>query len=194
MTQPGPSLDALLHRLSECPAEFLDVAGVNAPRGVDVLALACDLVRAFDPDQPPELMTDWLRTMRKRTGDELKLVSILCWLLHDEWFLGQSDLAPRVCQLLAGTWIATLVGLVRPEKFVPDPDRREELVRVCLAQLGLRPAGESASQAKDRLNTLDSAERDRVLRATAAAERRAREVREAMARQRAQESASRYGE
>jgi hypothetical protein len=87
-----------------------------------------------------------------------------------------------------------LVELVRPEKFISDPDRREELVRSCLAQCGLRPQGETQSQAADRLTTLDSAERDRVLRATAAAERRAREIREAMARKQAQESASRYGE
>jgi hypothetical protein len=44
------------------------------------------------------------------------------------------------------------------------------------------------------LNSLDSAERDRVLRAVAAAERRAREIREAMARKQAQEAANRYGE
>ncbi len=46
----------------------------------------------------------------------------------------------------------------------------------------------------DRLNTLDSVERKRILEATLAAEKRAREVREAMARAKAQESASRYGE
>jgi hypothetical protein len=97
-------------------------------------------------------------------------------------------------KLLASSPWAHLAGLVRPDKFVSDPDRREELVRFCLAQLELRPLGETQSQAADRLTTLDSAERHRVLRATAAAERRAREVREAMARKQAQESASRYGE
>jgi hypothetical protein len=84
--------------------------------------------------------------------------------------------------------------LVQPSKFVHDADRREEWVRQCLAQLGLRPQGESAAQAADRLTMLDSSERDRVLRATATAERRAREIREAMALKKAQESASRYGE
>ena len=46
----------------------------------------------------------------------------------------------------------------------------------------------------DRKGTLDSVERQRVLQETAEAERRAREVREALARKQALESASRYGE
>lgn len=194
MTQPGPSLDALLRRLTECPAEFLEMAGANPTRGIDVVSIACDLVRGLDPLQPPELMTDWLRVLRQRTADELRLVSVLCWLLRDEWFRNQPTLAADVCQLLAGAWIKELAELVRPDKFVHDPDRREELIRRCLSQLRLRPWGESKLEAHDRLATLDSAERQRVLRATAAAERRAREVREAMARQRALDAASRYGE
>jgi hypothetical protein len=44
------------------------------------------------------------------------------------------------------------------------------------------------------MTTLDSVERQRILRKTLAAEKRAREIREAMARAKAQESASRYGE
>jgi hypothetical protein len=68
------------------------------------------------------------------------------------------------------------------------------LARMCLAALGLRPMGETLEQAQDRMSTLDSTERQRLLRATAEAERRAREVREAMARKQALESASRFGE
>jgi hypothetical protein len=75
---------------------------------------------------------------------------------------------------------------------INDPDRREELVRLCLKGLGLIPQGESAAQAADRLTTLDSVERDRVIRETRQAEARAREIREAMARKRAEEAAARY--
>jgi hypothetical protein len=42
--------------------------------------------------------------------------------------------------------------------------------------------------------SLNSIERERILKETAAAEKRAREVREAMARIKAQESVSRYTE
>ena len=84
--------------------------------------------------------------------------------------------------MLGSERLRQLARLVKAELFVSDPDRREELARFVLASLDLRPAGETVEQASDRLTTLDSVERDRVLRRTAAAEKRAREVRQAMAR------------
>jgi len=81
-----------------------------------------------------------------------------------------------------------------PPQTYPIGDRREELVRVLLASIDVRPAGETIEQSFDRKATLDSVERSKVMQATIAAEKRAREIREAMARKAALESASRYGE
>ena len=193
MNAEGPQLESLLHRLSECPGEFLEVATGKKGDGIDVIAVVCDHMRRMSPE-PPELRTDVLDELRGGTLARLALVAVACWLLHDDWFLSRPELAASMWKLLASDELTRLSALIRPEKFVSDPDRREELVRVCLRGLGLRPKGETLAQAADRLTTLDSAERDRVLRATAAAERRAREVREAMAKKKAQEAASRYGE
>lgn len=194
MKDAGSQLDPLLHRLAECPSEFLQVAEGAGPDGVDVAAIVYDTLRALAPDQNPESQRATVAGFGYRTQPHLTLISIVCWLLNDDWFLANRPPAAPLSKLLTSDGLAPLAGLIRPARFVSDPDRREELVRTCLAQLGLRPAGETASQATDRLSSLDSAERDRVLRATAAAERRAREIREAMARQQALESASRYGE
>jgi len=95
---------------------------------------------------------------------------------------------------MRGDEVRELYRLVSPELFTSDMDRREELVRVLLASIDVRPAGETIEQASDRKSTLDSVERSKVLQATIAAEKRAREIREAMARKAALESASRYGE
>jgi hypothetical protein len=57
-----------------------------------------------------------------------------------------------------------------------------------LKSLGLRPAGESIAQAQDRLTTLSTAERQRVILAARQAEERARQIREAMAREAAREA------
>ena len=65
-----------------------------------------------------------------------------------------------------------------------------ELARRCVHALGLVPAGETQAQAVDRLNTLDSAERARVVAATLEAERRAEEVRQAMHAKAAAEAAA----
>ncbi len=73
-----------------------------------------------------------------------------------------------------------------------DPDRREELSRLCLRALNLRPAGETAAQAQDRLTTLNTVERQHVIAAARAAEERARQIREAMAKQAAEEAADKW--
>ncbi|MBI3469603.1 MAG: hypothetical protein HY000_41920, partial [Planctomycetes bacterium] len=194
MHTEGPELEALLHRLSECPAEFLQVSTEKDRPAVDVVAIVCDHMRPMTPDEPPERQTFALEAIRNGKPARQGLVSIICWLLHDEWFLARPDLAPDMWNLLISPQLTQRSAMIKPEKFVSDADRREELVRVCLSSLGLRPKGETAAQATDRLTTLDSVERERVLRATAAAEKRAREVRQAMARAQAQEAASRYGE
>jgi hypothetical protein len=194
MNAAGPQLEPLLRRLAECPPEFLQVFDGATTDSVEVLAIVCDLLRSLSPADPPELETAHLEKLRQKPRPERTLISLACWLLADDWFLSRPQLAPLIWKLLVSDELGRLAALIRPDKFVGDSDRREELVRTCLAKLGLRPEGESAAQAADRLTTLDSAERDRVLRATAAAERRAREIREAMARKQAQEAASRYGE
>ena len=192
MQDEGPQLELLLHRLTECPPEFLESPHLEAG-GIDVLAIVCDHLRTVIPVGPLESESE-LRQIRKYSVNHRSLLAVVSWLLNDEWFLARAFLAPAMQRLFLCQEFSTLAKLVAAKMLVNDPDRREELVRVCLKGLGLRPRGESEIQAADRLNTLDSAERDRVLRATAAAERRAREVREAMARAAAQDAASRYGE
>jgi hypothetical protein len=116
---------------------------------------------------------------------------VLGWLLADDWFVRTRPDMPTLLALL-GTTAGELAEQNAAAKLITDPDRREELARVALARLGLRPAGETIAQAQDRLMTLSSAERQRVLRASRAAEERARAIREALARKAAQESADKY--
>jgi hypothetical protein len=190
MNEEGPLLEALTHRLSECPGDFLDEPRAGKKGTVDVAAVVCDHLRAMG--FAPEGRIDLGRVLHagdRASANRLRLIAVACWLLHDEWFLKRPDLGPRMADLLI-EGLDGLAGVVRAEAAIGDPDRREELVRVCLARLGLRPRGESGIQAADRLTALDSAERARVVRATREAEARAREVREAMARRAAEEAAA----
>jgi hypothetical protein len=57
--------------------------------------------------------------------------------------------------------------------------------------MGTLPAGESANQAADRLQTLSSVERARVIQQTLAQQERARKIREEMQRKEALEAAAR---
>jgi hypothetical protein len=184
VSQSGPQLDRLLHRLAECPPEFL-----LPPKERDVTALACDHFRALGQPIPSPQQRRFIAVL---PAESQLVISIVLWLLRDDWFMAQPKLADATWQLLQSDSLVQLAKLARADAIVNDPDRREELVRLCLKALGLRPEGESAAQAADRLTTLDSVERERVIRQTRKAEARAREIREAMARKRAEEAAARY--
>jgi hypothetical protein len=174
----------LLHRLADCPPEFL-----LPPEETNLIALVCDHYRALRVSIPTPKQRGVLANLPAPTQ---RVIPIILWLLRDEWFASLQELADATRELLLSDALAKLARLVRPEAFVNDPDRREELVRFCLKALGVRLDGETAAQAADRLTTLDSVERDHVIRATRTAEARAREIREAMARKRAEEAAARY--
>jgi hypothetical protein len=194
MSSEGPQLERLLRRLSECPEDFLEPVGDGQQLGIDVVAIVCDQLRAIAPEPPPESEHKALQAIRAAQPRHQHFLALVAWLLHDEWFRTRCDCVPAMWNLYGSQQLAQLAALVPPQAAIHDADRREEFVRICLHGLGLRPQGESQAQAQDRLTMLDTAERERVLRATAAAERRAREIRAAMARAAAQDATSRYGE
>ncbi|MBM3966291.1 MAG: hypothetical protein FJ308_14690 [Planctomycetes bacterium] len=199
MNIPGPSLDSLIHRLGECPPEFLELT-MEESRGTEILiAILGDTFMEYgehNPWQAEDPFHDQLRhkptdaSVRRHRG----LLGVIAWLLFDEWFQQNASMASRAWPWMRGEEVLELSQLVRPELFTSDMDRREELVRVLLASMDVRPAGETIEQSRDRMATLDSVERSKVVQATKAAERRAREIRKAMAQKAALESASRYGE
>jgi hypothetical protein len=196
MTHEGPPLEMLLRRMIETPAEFLAEPRIGKRGDVDVAAVVWDVFRELGGEPP---RANELAAFRptglgaKLKQNRLRLVLLGCWLLGDEWFRGRHEAAGAARHFLDET-LSLLAGYLHADRLLNDPDRREEFIRRMLADLDLRPAGETESQAADRLQTLDTAERSRVLQEAAGAERRAREIREAMARAAAQDAASRYGE
>jgi hypothetical protein len=190
MDSEGPLLETLTRRLAECPADFLAEPRIGKAGTVHVDAVVSDLVR--DLGGGPLAQAEVFRSKdAKKDRNRLQLVLIACWLLHDEWFRKQQGFAVQAASFLSEA-LTELAPLVPAPHFVADPDRREELARLCLSHLGLRPAGEGAAQAQDRLNTLNTAERQRVIRAAREAQERARAIREAMAKQAAEEAADKW--
>jgi len=192
MENEGPLLESLTHRLAECPPEFLLPPRTPSGGEIDVAAIVCDHLRALGAPLPSGTELVFLRSaVDPAAMNRLRLIAIATWLLHDPWFLVRADLASRTWRLLA-QGLDAIARVVKAETAVADPDRREELVRLCLRELGLRPQGETVAQATDRLAMLDSVERQRVLLQTRESEARARQVREAMARKAAELAATRY--
>jgi hypothetical protein len=196
MTREGPPLDVLMRRLVETPPEFLAEPLIGRTGEVDVAAVVWDVLRDMQSDPLPLEALDSFRPTGWRSKSQrnrLLLVLLGCWLLADPWFRDRRELARRASAFLSDS-VGRLEEYLKADRLLHDSDRREELIRSLLSDLDLRPAGETEQQAADRLQTLDTAERQRVLQAAAKAEARAREIREAMARAAAQESANRYGE
>ena len=125
------------------------------------------------------------------TANQLSLSAVMAWLLADEaWHALRF---PREVLLpVFAEAVPALAAEAAVNRYLHDPDRREELVRTAIARLGLLPAGETAAQAADRLASVSSVERRRLLDASRAAEARARAIREALARKAAEESADKW--
>ena len=187
----GPPIEVLTRRLIDTPRDVL-AEPLGAPGGrVDVAAVVSDLVRLHGgagldtvqaapfrlPPSPDAAAVNWLRC-----------VLVASWVLADPSLVALA--APDAVAAFLATGLRDLAATVTSTTLVSDPDRREELARRCELALGLVPAGETEAQAVDRLTTLDSAERARVLAATLDAERRAEEVRQAMHAKAAAEAAA----
>ena len=176
----GPPLERLTQRLQACPDVFLSDA-------IEPGAVAADVVRQLAGDPVRRVDADAL--VAGRAPRAIRLMGVVCWLLADAAFEHRPDLAPTALRLLTAG-VDELAGVVSAEDAIGDAGRREELARVALAALGLRPAGETDAQAADRLATLDSVARLAVVREAQVAEERVRRIREAIARRAAAEAAA----
>jgi len=191
MQQEGPILESLTRRLAETPADFLAEPRIGRSGTVHVAAVVGDLLPMFDAAREKYSLIRFSGSDARGDRNRLTVALLLCWLLADDWFRQAKPKAREVLRLLEKE-SAELAAQVVARRFVTDPDRREELARVALARLGYRPAGETLAQAQDRLTTLSSAERARVMQASRAAEERARQIREALAKKAAEESADKW--
>ena len=190
MTIEGPLLESLTRRLSETPPDFLLEPRIGKQGAVNVAAVVNDMLVALGHDAL--MQTDarvFISNDAKSDRNRLQVTLVACWLLYDEWFRTHAPDVERALSFLQDD-VRAMSAVTNAQKFVTDPDRREELARVALNAFGLRPQGETETQAQDRLTTLNAAERERVIQAARVAEQRAQAVRAAMAKKAAEEAAA----
>jgi hypothetical protein len=187
----GPVLETLTRRVAETPEDFVAEPRLGGKGVIEVAAVVGDLCGLLGTAATAGQLDRFSGGDPRRDRNRLAVVLLLSWLLADDWFRRGRLPLPLVLALL-GDGADELATLTAGGKFVTDPDRREELVRFALAHLELRPAGETVTQAQDRLTTLSAVERARVLAASRDAEQRARAIREALVRKAAEESADKY--
>lgn len=199
---PGPLIQQLTRRLAETPADMLAEPAVGTNAGVETGAVVGDVLRGLGLLNPD---ARWLATLHPDRADRnqrntLRVMLAAAWLLADPWFRGKTNPADAQNWLYDGS-IAELAALTSADALVKEDDRREELARLCLKALGFVPQGENEAQAQDRLESISSVERNRVIAAArkindvarkkrAEEEARARKVREEMQRKAAEAAAA----
>lgn len=191
MKQEGPTLESLTRRLTETPDDFLAEPRIGQNGSVHVPAVVQDLLTAMNQPVQPERLSVFAGKDAARDRNRLSIALIFCWLLWDEWFKQSGTSSEKILSVL-DIRARELSQLVASRKFIADPDRREELARIALADLEFLPAGETESQAEDRLESLSSTHRARVLAASREAEKRAQAIREQLRRKAAEESADKW--
>lgn len=193
MKQKGPVLERLTRRLAECPPEFLAEPRTGDKGVVHAAAVVSDLMQdlggSFLAKEKANVFQGQNNDARAR--NRLRLILIAAWLLHDAWFREKKMFADAACDFLS-TGLDDAASVVEASKFVSDPDRREELARLCLHDMGFYPEGESEAQALDRLTTLSSVERRRLVKETKKSRDRVNQILEAMRKKAAEEAAASY--
>lgn len=191
MDRVGPPLETLLRRLAETPPDFMDEPRMGDAGRVHVPALVNDLLLRHGARAPQAKLASFESRDPRATRNFLALVMIAVWLLADDWFVRNAIEQSRLLRLLSEE-LRDLAEAMPAHRFTSDPERREELARLMLARLGYRPEAETQAQAQDRLAHVNSGERKRLLAASREAERRARAIREALAKKAAEESADKW--
>jgi len=187
MNKEGPPLELLIRRTIDTPPDFLAEPKCGARGVVHVDAIAADVAGMFGTRAPVRELVPFA-SPDAGARNRLTLVLLACWVVADDWFRNAGIAPTEVLRALLAT-ATELSPHADAKSFHTDPDRREELARTLLTQLGYRPAGESLAQAQDRLVSVSAAERQRAVKATRGAAERARKIREALARKAAEESA-----
>jgi hypothetical protein len=190
MSQEGPPLEHLTRRLMETPTPFLAEPRIGKQGSVNVVALVADVLAEAGCSIDASALKRFAGADQAKERNPRMLTQILCWLLSDASLRGKLN-AQQLLSLLFDEANA-LAEKVAAKEFVDNDERREELSRLALRSAGLRPAGESKNVAEDRWLTVSTRERVRLAAASRAAEERARQIREALARKAAEESADKW--
>jgi len=186
----APTLAELQRWMIEMPPAFAAEPEGFAGGHVRVYAVMSDLFETLFGTSDHEL-ADLFRPAERGPVERnrLRLALAFAHLLSCPR-LRRAGRSSRSLRGLLSQELPTLAAVAKTEELPSNEQLREELIRRTLRALGLGLHGESTAEFEDRLRQVDSVERHRLLREAAKRERRAREVREAMAKKAAQEAAA----
>ncbi|MBL8266252.1 MAG: hypothetical protein JNL55_07720 [Steroidobacter sp.] len=180
-----------MHRITATPPDFMAEPRIGNKGDVHTVAVVRDLLLAKGHEVDVAELSALAGRDVKADRNRLSIALLLTWLLADSALTIDRDRLQEVLTLLKDD-STRLAAYTNARQLFEDPERREELARLTLSKLGLRPAGETIAQAQDRFTSISSLERARLLAASQEAEARARAIREQLAKKAAEESANKW--
>lgn len=179
--------------LKKCPDTYLQPSDFFLEDGVNSIALICDTYRIVS--------NDFLKNeFNIPTGSNLKSVDDNHWrAIHiSAWLLSHPDFvnSPSIEDKLYHFWFEELVQASRYVKYnewIADDERAEEMVRLLLHCCEIIPDGENRDEAADKLASLSSVDRHKVLKESYEAHERIMNIKREMAEKKAREAANTYG-
>jgi hypothetical protein len=190
MTQPSPTLESLTRRLADVPADFLGEPAQGGGGAVHTAALVRDVFEGLGVSLDVADLAPF-ETIASSDRNARLLVALSLWVIASEAFGARKKDGAALLKFLSED-VSALAKYAPALTYHAEGERREELIRLMLARTGRRPQGETEAVARDRLSSISGMERARLIAASRAAEQRARDIREALIKKAAEESADKW--
>lgn len=183
----------LVTHLRKCPDIFLQSSDFFSKEGLNSIALINDTYRMVSNDFlsndfeiPPQFNVKYIN------DNHWRAIHISTWLLSDQNFINN----PEIKDKLYNFWFEELQSASEYVKFIEwinDEERAEEMVRLLLHCCEIIPHGENQNEAADKLSSLSSVDRHKVLKQSYEAHERIMNIRREMEEKKAREAANVYG-
>lgn len=183
----------LVAHLRKCPDIFLRPSSSIENDGLNSVALISDTYRLVCNDfLKKEFKIPSHFNLAYIDDNHWRTIHISIWLLSHPDFLNNALLEDKLYDF----WFEELseVSLyVKFNEWIIDEERAEEMVRLLLYCYEIIPKGESQDEAADKLSSLSSADRHKVLQQSYQAHERIMKIKKEMAEKKAREAANTYG-
>jgi hypothetical protein len=184
---------SLLYHLKSCPEYFLQFWALKRGDVPHTDILLKDMYRRLYgdfsvADESLPSVTDFWRCDQ----NQFLSIQVACWFFHYPLFTNRPNLLTAIHEFLKED-LVEVSRFVKARDWVEDDDRAEEFIRLALKRCEIIPAGETETEAADKLEALDTLQRQEVLRESHDAYERMREIRRQMAEKKAREAANVYG-
>lgn len=183
----------LVTHLKKCPDSFLKPSALFEEEGLNSRALISDTYRIVSNNFLQKNFNLPASTILKTvTYNHWRAIHISTWLLYHQDFVNN----PLIENKLSNFWFEELgkaAVYVKFNDWISDDERAEEMVRLLLNCCEILPKDENENEATDKLSSISSVDRHKVLKESYEAHERIMRIKREMAEEKAREAANTYG-